>query len=208
MNIIILGDKFKKGMKSKGCVGLIKVNNTDNILEKQYQQFKKQNKNNNIIYVTGFESKKIHAFIHKNQEDFNISLIYNKYYDTKNHGFSIYLAKEFLNNDCLIIDGSIIIKGDMLQSMTQNGSCVMVGDSDGEVGCIINKYSVDNLSFDLDNKIYDAYYLSKRTATKLGDLIENPNYHNYFIFELINLLIDCGEEFSYLKLKKTQLCYR
>ena len=39
MNIIVLGDKFQKRMKSKGCVGLIKINNKS-IIQLQHKTIK------------------------------------------------------------------------------------------------------------------------------------------------------------------------
>ena len=72
MNIIILGDKYQKRMKSRGCVGLIKYNNK-NIISHQYKTLHSIFPNANIIYVYGFDNKRFISYINK-----NILILYNR----------------------------------------------------------------------------------------------------------------------------------
>lgn len=207
MNIIILGDRYKKGMKSKGCVGLIKINNTTNIFQKQYDSIKKFFPNGRIIYVSGFESKKFSSFLKKNDK-YDIEHIENYNFIKTNTGFSLYLAKNYLSNNVLIIDGSTYLVDNLLKNIQSNydNNLLFIGNKIGEIGCILNKNTVDNLSIDLDNKLYDIAYLNKHTAQKLNSLI-STGYHNAFLFEIINSLIDLGQHFTYKTFIKPQLCY-
>lgn len=208
MNIIILADRYKKGMKSKGCVGLLQYNKKENIFQKQYKEIKLHNSDHKIVYVIGFESKKFLNFLKKSTVDYDIDLIDNKLYPNRNAGFSLYLIKEFLSDNCLIIDGNIIISSSILDDITKNNeSKVFIGSKNSNIGCIISNHMIDTLNIDLDNKIYDAYYLNKQASESLANML-NANYFNSFLFELINKVIDSGHQFSCIKIKKKQLCYQ
>jgi hypothetical protein len=208
MNIIILGDRYKKGMKSKGCVGLIKINNHTNIFQKQYYAINKMFPNERIIYVSGFESKKFASFLKKHYDDKQIINLENELFLKTNTGFSINLAKDYLSDSCLIMDGSINLSESLLKSIKQNPdrNLLCVGNRGGDIGCILNGNTVDSLNVDIDNKIYDMCYLTNSTIFKLRNIIQY-NYHNAFLFEIINALIDLGEHFYYKTFNKPQLCY-
>lgn len=208
MNIIILADRYKKGMKSKGCVGLIPCNKKENIFQKQYKEIKLHSKNTNIVYVIGFESKKFLNFLKRSNTNYDINLIHNKLYQNRNVGFSLYLIREFLNDDCLILDGNIMISSSVLSDLTKNNnSKILIGSNTGNIGCVISNHIIHTLNIDLDNKIYDAYYLSKQASKSLANILDADHF-NSFLFELINKVIDVGHQFSYLKIKKKQLCHQ
>lgn len=196
MNCIILGDKYQNGMKSKGCAGLIDINKKTNILLNQYQTLKSIFKNIKILYIYGFDNKKFMDFVTSSNLD--IQTKFNSRYQTHNHAFSLSLAKDLVHDDnLLIIDGYQQLNKNMFKKFDeQSGSKIFIkskqkhnGDS---VGCIMNNNSIENLSFDLDNSIYNMYYLDKQYVSALFRMLENTKYHNNFIFELFNKLIDQG----------------
>jgi choline kinase len=208
MNIIILGDRYKKGMKSKGCVGLIKINNTTNIFQKQYNQIKSFFPDSRIIYISGFESKKFSSFLKKHDKNQEVIHLENDLFAKTNSGFSLNLAREYLDTNCLVIDGSTNISDSLLKNIktTQDKNLVCIGNKSGDIGCILNNSRVDSLNIDIDNRIYDVFYVTQHTALRLQDIIEH-NYHNAFLFEIINILIDLGEHFYHKTFNKPQLCY-
>jgi hypothetical protein len=58
-------------------------------------------------------------------------------------------------------------------------------------GCIINSLNhIEHFSFDLDNHIQDIYYLDPKTAQAFGSVLAHKKHYNYFIFEILNQLID------------------
>lgn len=207
MNIIILGDRYKRGMKSKGCVGLIKINNTTNIFQKQYETIKKFIPQSNIVYISGFESKKFTSFLKKNHS-YTVEHIENTFFAKTNTGFSLSLAQKYIKDNCLIIDGSTSLSDNLLKNICSNlnNNLLCVGNKVGEIGCILNKNIVDSLSVDLDNKVYDIVYMSGATSNALRAMIAT-SYHNAFLFEIINHLIDMGHIFTHKTFNKPQLCY-
>lgn len=194
MNFIILGDKFQKRMKSRGCVGLIKLNNKA-ILQHQYKTIKAAFPSANIIYVYGFESKKFINFISKITPPIDIIPIHNSSFDEYNNAYSLSLVTEYLNDNCCIIFGDNILGPQLFQKFDiNNGSQVFINKKNkSRLGCIINDNRVENISYDLDNYLCDIYYLNKNHAQLLKKFISNNRYHNYFLFELINKIIDHSE---------------
>lgn len=193
MNIIIIADKFQKRMKSKGCVGLIKINNRTNVIQNQLSALKIFYPKAKIIYIYGFENKKFLSFINKNPIlSENIDYVYNENYLTHNYAYSLYLAKNYLNDNTIILFGDHILNPKIFENFDKNkGSQMFINKKQkNRLGCIIHDNKIENISYDLDNYLSEIYYLSKSDSIKLQQIVSNSAYHNYFIFELINKMID------------------
>lgn len=192
MNVIILGDKFQKRMKSKGCVGLIRVNKL-NILQHQIKYLRQAFNDCNIVYVYGFDSKKFVSYLNKNDSlQNNFTPIHNPLYNKYNNGYSLSLAKNYLVDECLILFGDNMIGNKVFDKFSSDGgSQIFVAPNiKNRLGCILVDNKIENISFDLDNYLYEMYYLSKNDSLMLKQLIDNSKYYNYFVFELINKLIN------------------
>ena len=192
MNIIVLGDKFQKRMKSKGCVGLIKINNKS-IIQLQHKTIKHLFPESKIVYVYGFEGKRLHTFLTKNiLLNNDIIAVYNSHYEKYNNAYSLSLIADFLDDDCLILFGDTIIsKKTFAKFNTNNGSQVFLSKKNkNRLGCIINDGKIENISYDLDNYLSEIYYLTKEDMLTIKHLLNNKVNSNYFIFEIINKLID------------------
>lgn len=189
MNCIILGDKYKKGMKSKGCSALISFNKS-NILHNQYSVIKQNFPNCKIIYIGGFESKKIESVVSKQYQD--IIFINNELYDQKNEGYSLFLSKDFLDENTMIISGYSLLEDKLFRVFCPGDySHVFISSkNDNEIGCAIQNNSVLHIDFGLDNHITDMYYICKAHIGYLKSIVEDNSFHNCFLFELINKLID------------------
>lgn len=195
MNIIILGDKYQKRMKSRGCVGLIKLNNK-NILSHQYKTLKAKFPNANIIYIYGFDHKRFLSYINKHLLIYpNLTLVHNTRYDISNNVYGLNLVNNYLNQDCLIMFGDHIIKNNVFDNFKHaKGSQVFISKTKTRLGCIINHNTIESISYDLDNYLSEIYFISKDQINTFKHLVVNPMYHNYFIFELINKMIDSNQK--------------
>ena len=189
MNCIIIGDRYQKGMKSKGCAGLIKFDKYHNIFQHQYTTIKKYFPKINIFYIGGFESKKLENFLQKHYAD--VRFIHNINFETSNDAYSLYLAKDILNNDTLILFGYTVFTKTTLDKFNKNiGSQIfMTNNQNDSIGCVINNNRIENISFDLPDTINDIYYIASKDIEYFKNKLDNK-YHNYFLFELLNDLID------------------
>jgi choline kinase len=194
INIIILGDKYQKGKKSKGCPGLI-IEKNKRIIDGQLNSIKNVFDKSKIYYVSGYESDKISQHIIKKQYDINI--INNNNYHEYNESYSLSLALSQINNNpLLIISGYYTPSVSLLNTINIDRSMVFIDKNNKtKLGCIVNDNIVENIFFDLDNYIQDIVFIESKTVSSIKKLLSNKKYMNCFIFEIINSLIDIGHTF-------------
>lgn len=198
MNFIIIGDKFQKRMKSKGCCGLITVNNKT-IVQQQHAAIKSKFPNSNIIYVYGFEGKKFVSYINNSESlKRDILLVHNTSYELKNNVYSLFLASSYMDGPCCILFGNNPIPKKAFDKFrsSQNSQIFLNHKEKNKLGCIINKDKVEHISYDLDNYLADIYYISNTHSSLVRRLITSPSMHNCFVFELFNKLIDMNHKVS------------
>ncbi len=190
MNFIIIGDKFQKGMKSKGCAGLIKFNNSLNIFEHQYKTINKFFPKAKIIYIAGFEYRKIENFIKKHYSD--VLLFNNTNFENSNDCYSLNIINKLLIYDTFITFGYTILNSKPLEKFNKllGSQVFLTNNNKSSVGCIIQNNIVENISLDLPNTIDDLYYISDKDIKNFKEIATNHKYHNYFVFELLNNLIE------------------
>jgi hypothetical protein len=199
MNIVILGDRYRKGNKNQGCIGLIKINKSTNLLQQQYRSIKASFGNANIYYIYGFEYKKFGLYIENNKH--NISYIYNQHYEKLNEGFSIGSIINDLYEDTLIIDGSNILSPKAFINLDHGVSQVFIDKtSKSNIGCTINHNIVENIFYDLDISVHNMFYIAKKDLPVLKNELSNPKSHNMFLFEIINCCINNGVNFKATKI--------
>lgn len=191
MNIIILGDKYQKGMKSRGCPALIKISKTSNILQRQYKILHSLFPDADIIYVAGFEYRKIQNFVCHSK--LPITLLYNDKYEEYNDTYSLSLANEYLNTNTMIIFGYHILHKKLFHKFqSKDESQIFVSNKSalGTVGCTIDNNKILNISLDLPYALHNVYYFSSKDILSLKAHVQNFNFRNYFLFEIMNKLID------------------
>jgi choline kinase len=196
MNVIILGDKFQKRMKSKGSVGLLKINK-DYLIVKQYRAIKKFFPDSKIVYVYGFDSKRFVSVLDNEYKDIkdDIEFLYNKEYDSNNYGYSLELAKHYLEDDTLVLFGYTILSNNILNQINiqdKISKIFITNNNENKLGCVIHNNRIENIFYDLDNKLEDIYFLTQTDAIILQKILNDKNIvtKNMFIFEFINKLID------------------
>jgi CTP:phosphocholine cytidylyltransferase-like protein len=197
MNCVIIGDKYNKGMKSKGCPGLIPYNKSKNTLEHQYNIIKSVFPDINIFYIYGFDDKKFKEFI--SDSNLEITPIYNSDFLKYNQGKSLSIAKDALTSDCLIINGYKKLSKKDLQKIKLDdkvSKIILSKNTDDDYykpGCLIVDDKVSSFGFYLNNTIEEIYYLDKESSKILATLLKNHKYQNYFIFELLNHILSLGQ---------------
>lgn len=193
MNIIILADKFQKRMKSKGCVGLIKDKKNKALIQKQYNSIKSIFPQSKVAYVYGFDAKRMDTYIHKYCDSFpDITFVRNEHYNEYNTTYSLYLSKNFLNDDCCIAFGDTFFSKTIFKKFNQTrGSQVFISNNaQSTLGSVIKDDTIQNIAYDLDNKLSEIYFLQRNEALSLQNIIDTKEFNQYFLFELINKLID------------------
>lgn len=192
MIALIIADSFKKGMKSQGCAGLLKHSSKETLLQQQYRTIKAVFPKSKIVYVYGFDSKKL-SMVLKDKYS-NICSVYNHKYEEYNHGYSLYKSKHLLSghNKCLITLGYDPIDKHILKNLKQSkGSSAALVDDNTKLGCIMhNDGTIHHIFYDLHNQIGDTYMIHKNEINILLGLLNDQSTHNMFLFELMNKVIN------------------
>lgn len=192
MNVIIIADKFQKRMKSKGCVGLIKDKKNKTFVEKQYAILNDTFNTKQIAYIYGFDNKRFESFFSKNVDVLSkLHPVYNSDYDKYNTGFSLSLVSSFLEDECIIFFGDTNITKKTFKNFHKEQSQLFLSSaSNSGLGCVIQDGLVRHISYQLDNSLSEIYYLNKEAALGLNQILGTNKFNQYFLFELINKLID------------------
>ena len=76
---------------------------------------------NDIVIITGYKGHKIKEFIDRNYNNLNVSYVHNDIYDKTNNIYSVYLAKDELeNSDFLLINSDVLFHGGILQTLKRS----------------------------------------------------------------------------------------
>jgi len=68
-----------------------------------------------VVITTGHLDHKIKNFIKKYEKKFNFTLVHNEVYDKTNYIYSIYKAKEELDDEIILIHGDLVFDQQVLQ---------------------------------------------------------------------------------------------
>jgi len=103
------------------------------------------NKISEIIIVTGYLENKIRDFIDLRFPELNITIIYNEFYNSTNNIYSLWLAKNTLNgDDMLLMDSDIVFNSQIIKKLCSSGkkNCLALKQhdlSDEEIKVKIDK---------------------------------------------------------------------
>lgn len=193
MIALIIGDKFQKGMKSRGCQATLPYNKIHNYIQHQHKILSSGDINK-VLYIYGFNNKKYQAYLQAVNNLNNITSIYNPQFELKNDTYSIYLAREEItkvSDDLLIFFGNTSLDRKQLNKIEHNVSGLFADNQRlSDIGCICDDGKVENVGFDLDNSIQNIYYICKSDLNYFMKIVGNSQNHNRFIFEIINQMID------------------
>lgn len=191
MNCIILGDKYAKGMKSKGCAALLSYNKKINIIQHQLNFIKKFLPESKIVYVYGYCSDSFNKFLI--EYNIYINKIHNPEYETYGQFNSLCLAKDFMNTDCLIFDGYSTLKKSYIkhiQKPQKESFVVLQKTNENGSGCTVLGNKVKNFGYNLPYNIKNIYCLNVEAMSLVKELCLSKKYKNYFIFEILNEILE------------------
>jgi len=197
MKCIIIADKHKKRSKSKGWVGLYKINKNTLLINNQINTLRSVFPNIKIIYVYGFDHKKVEDFF-DNYNNKNVIPVYNKMYEECGDVFSLSKAKMFIDQDTLVLGGDMILKPSMFKDFQPKTSLVYLNQkTPNELGCTVNKEGkVEHICYDLENYITNLFYFNRADSDIMRAIVSRKAFRNYFLFEIINMMTERGVRFD------------
>jgi phosphoenolpyruvate phosphomutase len=130
MKIILLNAGIGKRMgtlteSNPKC--LVKITETDTILDYQLKNFLKCNLKN-IIMLTGPFEDQIRTHVELNYPSLNIQYVQNPIYDKTNYIYTLYLVRNVINEDVILVHGDLIFSDVILRDLInfKEKNCVLV----------------------------------------------------------------------------------
>lgn len=107
---------------------LLEIGNGITMLESQLHSLK-ENGIKDITIIVGYRAEQIEAKIRKYANDFNINTVYNPFYETSNNLISVWMARHFMQEDFITINGDDIFKPTVIENLLKSESNItMVAD--------------------------------------------------------------------------------
>lgn len=196
---------------------LIQFGNGETILENQINTLKKCGIKD-ISIITGYLTEQIEAKI-KIYKDLNIEVIYNPFYDETNNLYSLWMARNRLNEDVITINGDDIFTEEVIVKLREfTGDIVMcVSESneydEDDMKVVIEDGSVIKVGKDLDINITSAesvgmIKMSARGANILKEtldmMVKSGEYRNDFYLKALQNIMDRKIQVDYVKIEQSQ----
>lgn len=84
---------------------------------------------NEVVITTGPFANELENYIRNKYSDFSFEFVYNKLYESTNYIYSIFLAKEFVQDDIILMHGDLVFEESVLKEVVAADKSVMVIDS-------------------------------------------------------------------------------
>ncbi len=98
---------------------LLEIGNGLTLLESQLESLK-ENKIKDVTIIVGYRAEQIEAKIKKYEEDFNISTVFNPFYDVSNNLISVWMTRHFMNEDFITINGDDIFNASIIKNLLES----------------------------------------------------------------------------------------
>jgi len=110
------------------CKCLVEIANGINILDAQLKLLIEA-KITDICITTGAFAERLQTYIKTKYPDLNVEFVHNDKFAETNYIYSIYLAKEYVQDDILLLHGDLVFERSVLLDVLQAQGSVMVTDT-------------------------------------------------------------------------------
>ncbi|MCD6181028.1 MAG: phosphocholine cytidylyltransferase family protein [Candidatus Cloacimonetes bacterium] len=89
------------------------------LLEAQLHSLR-ENNIRDIVIIVGYRAEQIEAKVHEYQKDFNIQTVYNPFYDCSNNLLSVWMARHFMTDEFITINGDDMFTPDVIRGLLKS----------------------------------------------------------------------------------------
>ena len=199
LSIVIPAAGMGHRMKSYGPKALIKLYQDVTLIERQIELLWSVYPNSEILVVIGFEADKIRKKLSK----YPVRFIYNPIHQNTNVLYSIGLAMQaIISEEVLIVYGDLIFNEHALNSISSEGSCVVIDSknrlSDDEIGVSTSKNRVLNFAYGLDSKWCGIVFLQGEELEMAKKFCVRDK-SKMCSFEVLNYIINNGGKIRHIE---------
>lgn len=192
VSVIVPAAGLGNRMKSYGPKCLFPTPNGSTILNKIIKNVQKVYPHCEIIVAAGFEADKVIEALPT-----DIRVVENQIYDKTNMVESIRLSlNNAIYNDIIIINGDLIFNVYTLQSITKNGSCILIDTQNrfqkNEIGVTTVDGNAMHFSYGLPTKWAQIVYLTGNELNLFKKFCNDRENNKRYTFEILNMVIESG----------------
>lgn len=195
---------------------LLKFGNST-IIDRQISALR-ENDIKNIVVVVGFEAKKLIRHITSIHKDLDFKFIENKRYKETNPAFSLWLAKEHLNDSVIYLNADVFCDPRVIEAIIKNKKSSVTAirrvpwDEEAVNVVIENNSQVMEMGKKINKNKSSGEFMGvtkmgKRFNKSLIDILDNfisEKEYIKFAADAINLTIQSGEKMYALDVTKFQ----
>lgn len=201
---------------------LLDLGNGKTLLEEQLERIKKSSVIDNVVLVVGYLADQIEAKAKTwKEQGIKVVTVYNPFYETSNNLISLWMAKNYMDEDFIIVNGDDLIEQDVFRNLVKNnhdGIFLTIsrkekyGEEDMkvllknkeivEVSKLINVQRADAESVGLVLVSGQKYRNLFKQSLEL--LATNRDYINKFWLEVFNLLSKSGIPISSFEIENSK----
>ncbi|MBK8552511.1 MAG: phosphocholine cytidylyltransferase family protein [Ignavibacteria bacterium] len=138
---------------------------------------------NDFIFVTGYRENMIKDFLNEKFPELNKTFITNADYENNNNSYSLWMTKNFIKDDILLLDSDILFDEKIITKLLNSGfdNCLAVNFTDN-----LDEEQI-KVILDKENKISD---IGKAISIErsAGESIGIEKFSAYFLKELFAIL--------------------
>lgn len=176
---------------------LYKLDKNTTVLKRMVNLIKKHDKDANIVVVVGFMNETIKSELQ------DVIFVDNPFYEVTNSIASVWFAKEYLNDDVVLINGDIVMEEKLVKDIVCARAevpkvCIDSSiKSDGDYNVQVNGSKILVMSKELD-EYYGEYAgvtrLDKESALKLkncvSNMVESGMYDQWYENALVQMIFN------------------
>ncbi len=98
---------------------LLEIGDGITLLESQLHSLR-ENNIKDVTIIVGYLAMQIEAKIEKYRADFNIDIVYNPFYDVSNNLVSVWMARYYMNEDFITINGDDIFNPVIIENLLKS----------------------------------------------------------------------------------------
>ncbi|MBN2788884.1 MAG: phosphocholine cytidylyltransferase family protein [Candidatus Delongbacteria bacterium] len=192
---------------------LLEIGNGITMLESQLHSLK-ENNIKDVTIIVGYRAEQIEAKIKKYQDDFNINTVFNPFYDCSNNLISVWMARHWMKDEFITINGDDIFKPSVIENLLKSESNItMVIDekekydeddmkvvhSDGLVQQVSKKISMEEVNGESVGIIKFSGRGPQIYVDTLEEMVRDESNRDVFYLKAIQQIIDKGYPVNYSK---------
>lgn len=152
---------------------------------------------NEFIIVTGYREDMIKDYLKKNFDGVNFVFLTNKDYENNNNSYSLWMTKDFIRDDMLLLDSDILFDKSIIEKLLKSGheNCLAVNftkhldeeqikviiNSENEILEIGKEVSIENSAGEsIGIERFSAYFLKELFAILDRKITEENNVNEFY----------------------------